>query len=515
MDRTALPPGARLGEFDIVRVLAVGGFGIVYLAHDRALDRDVAVKEFMPTHLAGRSDGQRVSVRSASDAGTYALGLQSFIEEARLLARLSHPAIVKVYRFWKGNGTGYMVMPYLRGPTLGDVRRSMSEPPTEGWLRRVTGPLLEALAVLHAEGFYHRDISPDNVLVGENGLPVLLDFGAARRVITNRTQTITAIVKPHFAPIEQYAEARLLKQGPWTDLYAFGALVSYLIDGTPPPASTARAIHDERVPLAGRAVPGISAGFLAVIDWALAVRPQDRPQDVAAFRQALARRAVPPAKPAALPPTRPDRARILPIRPRVGLRRSAWGAAAMTAAAAMVFAIARPPFDDAVASGTAPVAPPTSARAPAPVAARVAPASPPAPVAAVAAAPIEEIIEGPPERVIEAVASPEVSPSPSTAAAAVAPVPPRALSFASAQTERSSLTPAPSATPAKVRKTTTRRRAPERQLAGARARSPGPIELCAGRNFFMRPWCVQRRCDEPRFKGSAQCAPHQMARSAY
>jgi non-specific serine/threonine protein kinase len=506
MDRTALPPGARLGEFDIVRVLAVGGFGIVYLAHDRSLDRDVAVKEFMPTHLAGRSDGQRVSVRATSDEKTYALGLQSFMDEAKLLARLSHPAIVKVYRFWKGNGTGYMVMPYLRGPTLGDVRRSMAGPPTESWLRRVTGPLLDALAMLHDEGFYHRDISPDNVLVGENGLPVLLDFGAARRVIANRTQTITAIVKPHFAPIEQYAEARLLKQGPWTDLYAFGALVSYLIDGTPPPASTARAIHDERVPLAGRAVPGLSSGFLSVIDWALAVRPQDRPQSVAALRQALARSAPPPAKAPALLPTQPDdRVRVARARSRWTWPRPAWAAAALTAgAAAVVFAIVKLPSNGALASATAQAAP---AAARTPTAAPM--AAPAANVETAAAAPTEEIIEGPPEHVIETMASADAS-SPSSSSAT--PIPSRAIQFATAEIGRSQDRPG---VPAAARKTATRRHASERHLASARSRAPGPIELCAGKNFFLRPWCVERRCSEPRFKGNSQCAPHQMARSGY
>ena len=188
----------------------------------------------------------QVAVRSASEGETFALGLKSFVNEAKLLARFSHPAMVKVYHFWEGNGTAYMVMPYLRGPTLKDVRRSMSEPPTEAWLRSVIDPLLDALEMLHAEGFYHRDISPDNVLLSGAGLPVLLDFGAARHVIGDRTQPLTAVLKPNFAPIEQYAESKQLRQGPWTDLYALGALVTYLLDGSPPPASTARAIHDER-----------------------------------------------------------------------------------------------------------------------------------------------------------------------------------------------------------------------------------------------------------------------------
>jgi non-specific serine/threonine protein kinase len=287
MDPTALQPGLRLGELEILRVIAVGGFGIVYLARDHSLDRDVALKEFMPSRLVSRSDGLYVMVRSESDTETFAVGLKSFVNEAKLLARFSHPAMVKVYRFWEGNGTAYMVMPYLRGPTLKDVRRSMSEPPTEAWLRSVIDPLLDALEMLHAEGFYHRDIAPDNVLLSGAGLPVLLDFGAARHLIGDRTQSLTAVLKPSYAPIEQYAESRQLRQGPWTDLYALGALVTYLLDGSPPPASTARAIHDERSALAKRSIPNVTARFLSAIDWALAVRPQDRPQSVAALRRGV------------------------------------------------------------------------------------------------------------------------------------------------------------------------------------------------------------------------------------
>jgi len=230
---------------ELVRVLAAGGFGIVYLARDHWLDRDVAVKEFLPTHLAGRGDDQQVELRTDADAELFARGLQSFIAEAKLLAHFSHPAIVKVHRFWEANGTGYMVMPYLRGPTLGQVRRSMSRPPTEKWLRSIMDPLMGALAMLHAEGVYHRDIAPDNVLVCENGLPVLLDFGAARSIGCGQSHSPTAILKPRFAPIEQYAEATHLRQGPWTDIYSLAALIAYLLDGVAPPQSTARAIEDD------------------------------------------------------------------------------------------------------------------------------------------------------------------------------------------------------------------------------------------------------------------------------
>jgi len=284
-DHDALPAGTRFGELEIIRVLGIGGFGIVYLAIDHALEREVALKEYMPGSLAGRGKGQMVSIRSGAHSETYALGLRSFVNEARLLARFNHPSLVKVYRFWEENGTAYMVMPYLQGRTLRDVRRSMAEPPSEAWIRSVINPILDALELLHREGVYHRDIAPDNILLPPGELPVLLDFGAARRAIGDHTQTFTAILKPSYAPIEQYAEVVQLRQGPWTDLYALGAVVFYLLRGAPPPPATARAVQDDVALLVHDDFPALSEHFIAAIDWALSIRPSDRPQNIAALRE--------------------------------------------------------------------------------------------------------------------------------------------------------------------------------------------------------------------------------------
>ena len=293
--REALPGGTRLGDFEILRTIGSGGFGTVYLAIDRSLDREVAIKEFLPVQLASRRlNSQQVTLRSLSYEANYSAGLRSFVNEAKILAHFNHPGIVKVHRFWEANGTAYMVMPYLRGPTLRDVRRSMKEPPTEAWLRGVLDPLLDALAMLHAEGIYHRDIAPDNILLPGPREPVLLDFGAARRVIGDRTQTLTAVLKPSYAPIEQYAEATQLRQGPWTDLYALGAVVVYMLNSVPPPPSTVRSMHDEIPRLLAEPPAGVSASFLAAVQWALSVRPQDRPQSVQQFRNALDGRIVVP-----------------------------------------------------------------------------------------------------------------------------------------------------------------------------------------------------------------------------
>ena len=298
---SALPRGTRLGEFELRHVLGVGGFGIVYLAFDHALEREVAIKEYLPATLVGRTETMQVSLRSQSDAETFALGLKSFVNEARLLAQFDHPSLLKVLRFWEANGTAYMAMPVLRGHTVKDVRLDMQQPPDESWMRALLEPLLGAIERLHAQGVYHRDIAPDNIQIEPDGNPVLLDFGAARRVISDKSQSLTAILKPAYAPIEQYAEAGSVKQGPWTDLYALGATMHYLLLGRPPSPATARAVHDDLPPLSAQDLPGCSAEFLNVIDWMLAPRPADRPQTVSALRDVLAGRAPAPRRRAAEP----------------------------------------------------------------------------------------------------------------------------------------------------------------------------------------------------------------------
>ena len=285
--RHALAPGTCFGEFEILRVLGVGGFGIVYLARDHALQRDVALKEYMPASLAARGVGARVTIRSPSFAATYASGLDAFVNEARLLARFDHPSLVKVHRGWEDNGTAYMVMPYLKGVMLGDTRRAMASPPDEAWLRRVVEAMLGALELLHRDGVYHRDVAPENILLPAEGPPVLLDFGAARHAIGN-TQSFTTMLRLDYAPIEQFVGVEPLHQGPWTDLYALGAVMHFLVFGVPPAPATERAVQgDDAEAMADRSPAGISPQLLEAMAWALAVRPSRRPQSAKELRGAL------------------------------------------------------------------------------------------------------------------------------------------------------------------------------------------------------------------------------------
>lgn len=309
----ALPAGTRFGELEILGTLGVGGFGIVYLARDHSLEREVAVKEYMPSQFAMRDGMSHVSVRSASMKDTFEVGRRSFVNEARLLARFDHPSLLKVYRFWEANGTAYMAMPRLVGQNLREARKSLPTPPPEAWARRIFDSVLGGLAILHAQQVWHRDIAPDNIFMPADGSPpILLDFGAARQAIGDRTQVFTAILKPSFAPIEQYAEATSLKQGPWTDFYALAAAMHELLTGRPPPPATARAMGDELAPLA---VPGYAPEFLAALDWALRVAPHHRPPSVAAWREVLDGHVPVPAPQPAPPRTVPDVAPVAPAEP--------------------------------------------------------------------------------------------------------------------------------------------------------------------------------------------------------
>ena len=190
-------------------------------------------------------------MRSPDLGEAFALGLESFFNEARLLACFDHPSLVKVYRCWKAHGTAYMAMQYYPGVTLKQARRGMVAAPDEAWLRAFIEPLLDVLELLHGQGVFHRDIAPDNILLLPDGRPVLLDFGSARRVIGDATQSLTAVLKPNFAPIEQYADMAGMRQGPWTDIYALGATVHFMLTGDAPAPAVLRAVRDAKPALAG------------------------------------------------------------------------------------------------------------------------------------------------------------------------------------------------------------------------------------------------------------------------
>jgi serine/threonine protein kinase len=284
-DAAALPAGYRIHEYEIERQLGGGGFGITYLARDGNLDLPVAIKEYFPADMATRGKGQTVHVRGgdADVQATYEWGLERFLDEARALATFRHPNIVRVLRYFRDNGTAYIVMEYESGEPL---KRWVPQnaPLSQRALLSIVYPLLDGLDQVHKAGFLHRDIKPDNIYVRADGQPVLLDFGSARRVQTHRD--MTNIVSPGFAPFEQYHSQG--HQGPWTDIYSLGAVMYWMVTGKKPIESASRVKSD--------AMPGASRlgeasvygeGLLHAIEWAMQPEEARRPQTVAEFRAAV------------------------------------------------------------------------------------------------------------------------------------------------------------------------------------------------------------------------------------
>ena len=291
----ALPPGTRFEEYRLDSVLGAGGFGITYRAYDAHLDTFVAIKEYLPAEFAARTEASTVVPKSNTDAQDYHWGLTRFLDEARTLARFNHPNLNRVLRFFESNGTAYMVLEYVQGETLADRLTRERQLPEES-LQRLLEEVLSGLEVMHDAGYVHRDIKPGNLMLREeDGSAVVLDFGAARQAVGQRSKAITSILTPGYAPVEQY-DGKVDRVGAWTDIYALGMVAYRCVSGISDselPDAVARmlALSREEPEL----LPAIEAGkgkfnakLLEAIDWSMEVDEGDRPQSVKIWRGALA-----------------------------------------------------------------------------------------------------------------------------------------------------------------------------------------------------------------------------------
>lgn len=272
MHSAALPPGYRLEEFEIVRVLGSGGFGITYLADDMQLRQQVAIKEYFPSGHATRTAASRVApITGAREVFDW--GYKRFLDEARVLLSFRHPNVVGGRRYFKGNGTAYLVMDYVEGESLAAILDSRGPLPVHEW-RMWLDRLLDGLEHVHSTGYLHRDISPRNILIRKNSEPVLIDFGSARIAAGERTRTV--VLTEAYAPIEQHS--RKAKQASFTDIYSLAAVSYRVLTGEAPPSATDRAVEDEYVPLVQRIAH--AQDWMGAVDRALALLPKDRPQSV-------------------------------------------------------------------------------------------------------------------------------------------------------------------------------------------------------------------------------------------
>ena len=279
-------------RYAIEGVLGDGGFGIVYRAYDRTFETRVAIKEFLPREVSTRAtDAVNVVPRRKNDAQVHSEGVKAFLEEARRLHRLDHENIVEVTDFVHAHGTGYLVMPYYNGETLRQFLER-AEAVSDAEIVDLVEQVLSALEYTHARDLLHRDISPGNLFLKKDGTVLLIDFGASRQVVGERSRSLSTIVKPGYAPFEQYHATG--NQGPWTDLYALGATLYRCVTGEPPPIATERADAvveskpDPILQLAGSEYQGsFSPAILSVIDRLLAFQASSRPQSVASVRRLM------------------------------------------------------------------------------------------------------------------------------------------------------------------------------------------------------------------------------------
>jgi serine/threonine protein kinase len=279
----ALPAGTRLEEFVIEGILGSGGFGVTYLARDTSLGRQVVIKENLPAQFCFRdTQSQTVMPRhtTGEDAENFRWSLENFSKEAAMLASLDHPGIVKVLRSFQGFGTAYFVMPFVEGMTLDELMRRRlrdGQSFTEEELRGLLERMLSALGYLHERGIYHRDIKPGNILITNEGRPVLIDFGSARQRLSERSMTV--VESAGYTPFEQLQSRGNV--GPWSDLYALGGTLVKALTGEAPPKAMDRAVGDSWTPLARRVdlSARYSSGFLSGIDRSLAFRVEQRWQN--------------------------------------------------------------------------------------------------------------------------------------------------------------------------------------------------------------------------------------------
>ena len=277
----------------MVRRLAAGGFGVVYLALD-GQGQQVALKEYLPASLATRALGELTPQVQPDKLSLYRLGLKSFFEEGRALAQISHASVVSVLNFFRENDTVYMVMNFLEGGSLQDfiiTARELKKQKVfrESTIRSLFDEVLRGLRIVHQHKMLHLDIKPANIFITDDNKAVLIDFGAAREVLSKEGSFIRPMYTPGFAAPEMYR--RDASMGPWTDIYAIGACIYACMQGYPPNDAPQRQEKD-RLSLALSRLRGVySDNLIEVVEWCMALDPLSRPQSVFALQKELSREA--------------------------------------------------------------------------------------------------------------------------------------------------------------------------------------------------------------------------------
>lgn len=286
-----LPPDTVIGGYRVIRRVSSGGFGVVYLAVDHE-GQQVAVKEYLPSSLATRGLGELLPRVVPEKLSLYRLGLKSFFEEGRALAQISHASVVSVLNFFRENETVYMVMNYLEGATLQDfiiTARDLKTPKVfrESTIRSLFDEVLRGLRIVHQHKMLHLDIKPANIFITDDNRAVLIDFGAAREVLSKEGNFIRPMYTPGFAAPEMYR--RDSSMGPWTDIYAIGACIYACMQGIPPVDAPQRQEKDRLTPSLSKLRGIYSDNLIEIVEWCMALAPMSRPQSVFSLQKELSR----------------------------------------------------------------------------------------------------------------------------------------------------------------------------------------------------------------------------------
>ncbi|MCI0667035.1 MAG: protein kinase [Methylococcaceae bacterium] len=364
----ALPTGFRISSYEIVEELGSGGFGITYKAYDSHLQTHVAIKEYLPVSFAVReSDTIHVAPRSNAVARDYKYGLDMFLQEARTLARFRNDRIVRVIQFMEANNTAYLVMEYENGASLAAKIQDHSYPTAESQVLNLLVQTLQGLAIVHRASILHRDIKPSNIYIRQDNSPVLLDFGSARYALSEHTMSLTSIVSPGYAPFEQYFSDG--KQGPWTDFYALGATLYWVVTGKRPAEATERIIAvtgnqpDPNIPASQFARDRYNPPLLECIDWMLEPKVENRPQTADSIVERIQDRSRPTSRLVSSPATK---AETLPVARPIAASRVLLAGLAFGLLAVIVLLFNQKPESTEISAVQPSASPPESAKPPVP-----------------------------------------------------------------------------------------------------------------------------------------------------
>jgi serine/threonine protein kinase len=283
--RDSLPPNTVIDCYVIMKLVASGGFSLIYLAEDEDTQDEVIIKEFLPKKLARRGENKRVEVIEAKHTDNFHRSLRLFYQEIKVLASLRHPNIVQVRGFFRDNNTGYLVMDHERGKNLASYIKKRGGNLSTRFIMTIFPPILDALNLIHSRNLLHLDIKPSNIHLRTGGNPLLLDFGAVREIQADRNNS-GRVVTTGFSPVEQYYQSG--KVGPWSDVYAIGASIRACLDGKAPPSAIERHAKDKLKPASRVYRRRYPSFLLEAIDWAMELEYEKRPQNAGELLAALA-----------------------------------------------------------------------------------------------------------------------------------------------------------------------------------------------------------------------------------